>query len=122
MTNAVRAVGVGIECLGSTGLLALSRVVDGEVRAGPLAVGFAAGYCYRHARATAGCRRFRGGPGRSLGVAMAWTALGVAVGRSVDEPAATRSFGAGLGLGSAAYWIARRREAGPTRSPEPEPF
>ncbi|ELZ62138.1 MULTISPECIES: hypothetical protein [Halorubrum] len=110
MASAVRAVGVGIECLGGIGLIGLSRLVDGEVRAGPLAVGFAAGYCYRHARATAGCRRFRSGPGRSLGVAMAWAALGVAVGRSVDEPPSARSFGAGLGLGSAAYWVARRGE------------
>ncbi|QAU11735.1 hypothetical protein EKH57_02575 [Halorubrum sp. BOL3-1] len=110
MNNAVRAVGAGIECLGGLTLLALSRVVDSEARAGPFAVGFATGYCYRHARTVAGCRRFRGGPGRSLGVALAWAALGVAVGRSVDEPAATRSFGAGLGLGSAAYWLARRGE------------
>ena len=68
MANAVRAIGAGVECLGGIGLLALSRAVDGEVRAGALAVGFATGYCYRHARAAAGCRRFRGGPGRSLGV------------------------------------------------------
>lgn len=110
MVNAVRAVGTGIECLGGIALLALSRLLDGEVRAGPLAVGFAVGYCYRHARATAGCRRFRGGPGRSLGVAMAWTALGVAVDRSIDDPAASRAFTAGLGLGSAGYWLARRGE------------
>jgi len=113
MANAARAVGVGIECLGAAGLLALSRVAHGEVRAAPLALGFAAGYCYRHARTAAGCRRFRGGPGRSLGVALAWAALGVAVGRSADEPPATRSFGAGLGLGSAAYWLARRGETAP---------
>ena len=108
MANAVRAVGAGVECLGGIGLLALSRAVDGEVRAGALAVGFATGYCYRHARAAAGCRRFRGGPGRSLGVTLTWTALGVAVDRSVDDPAASRAFAAGLALGSAGYWIARR--------------
>lgn len=110
MVSRVRALGAGIECLGGLGLLALSRTVDGEVRAGPLAVGFATGYLYRQARVTAGCRRFRGGPGRSLGVAMAWTALGVAIGRSTDDAAANRAFAAGLGLGSAGYWFARRGE------------
>ena len=108
MVGAVRAVGVAVECLGSLTLLALSRVVDGRVRARPLAVGFAAGYLYRHARATAGCRRFRGGPARSLAVALAWTALGVALDRSIDDPAANRAFAAGLGLGSVGYWVARR--------------
>ena len=110
MANAVRAVGVSVECLGAFGLLALSRTVDGDVRVGALAVGFAAGYLYRHARAVAGCRRFRGGPGRSLGVALTWTALGVAVDRSADDPATSRAFAAGLGLGSAGYWLARRDE------------
>ncbi|SFR52347.1 MULTISPECIES: hypothetical protein [Halorubrum] len=109
MVNAVRAVGAGVECLGGA-LLALSRTVDGEVRVGSLAAGFAAGYLYRHARAVAGCRRFRAGPGRSLVVALAWTALGVAIDRSVDEAAARRGFAAGLGLGSAGYWFARRAE------------
>ena len=110
MGNAVRAVGAGIECLGALGLLALSRTVDGDVRVGALATGFAAGYLYRHTRAIAGCRRFRGRPGRSLGVALTWTALGVAVDRSADDPATSRAFAAGLGLGSVAYWIARRGE------------
>jgi hypothetical protein len=110
MVNAVRAAGVAAECLGGIALLALSRVVDGEVRASPLAVGFATGYCYRQARAAAGCRRLRGGPGRSLAVALAWTALGVAVDRSVDDAAASRAFVAGIGLGSAGYWLARRGE------------
>ena len=110
MANAVRAVGAAVECLGGAVLLALSRAVDGEVRAGPLAVGFAVGYLYRHSRAVAGCRRFRSGPGRSLGIALAWAALGVAVLRSVDGPAASRSFAAGLGLGSSGYWLVRRVE------------
>ena len=110
MVNAVRAVGVAAECLGGIALLALSRVVDGEVRTGSLAVGFATGYLYRQARATAGCRRFRGGPVRSLAVAVAWTALGVATDRSMDDPAASRAFAAGVGLGSAGYWLARRGE------------
>ena len=110
MENAVRAAGVAVECLGGVALLALSRVVDGAVRTRPFAVGFAAGYAYRHARAAADCRRFRGGPGRSLGIALAWTALGVAVGRSVDGSASKRSFAAGLGLGSVGYWLARRGE------------
>ncbi|SDG06300.1 hypothetical protein SAMN04488067_11416 [Halorubrum xinjiangense] len=110
MANAVRAVGAAVECLGGAVLLALSRAIDGGVRARPLAVGFAVGYLYRHSRAVAGCRRFRSGPGRSAGVALAWAALGVAVDRSVDDPAASRSFAAGLGLGSAGYWLARRGE------------
>jgi hypothetical protein len=110
MVNAVRAVGAGVECAGAVVLLAASRALDGEVRVGPLAVGFAAGYLYRHSRAAAGCRRLRGGPGRSLGVALGWTALGVAVDRSVDDPAASRAFAAGIGLGSAGYWLARRGE------------
>jgi hypothetical protein len=107
MANAVRALGAGVECLGGVGLIALSRAVDGEVRTETLAVGFATGYAYRHARAAAGCRRVRGGPGRSLGVALAWTALGVAIDRSVDDAAARRAFAAGLSLGSAGYWLAR---------------
>lgn len=110
MANAVRAVGAASECLGGAVLLALSGAVDIEVRAVPFAVGFATGYLYRHARAVAGCRRFRSGPGRSVGVALAWAALGVAVHRSVDGPAARRAFAAGLGLGSAGYWLARRGE------------
>ncbi|TKX73664.1 hypothetical protein EXE46_13155 [Halorubrum sp. GN11_10-6_MGM] len=110
MVSSVRAVGVAIECLGSVALLALSRAVDGEVRARPLGVGFAAGYCYRHARAAGDCRRFRDRPGRTLGVALAWTALGVALDRSIDDPAANRAFAAGLGLGSAGYWLVRRGE------------
>ncbi|MGM0447949.1 MAG: hypothetical protein ACQERM_06830 [Methanobacteriota archaeon] len=110
MESAVREVGAAIECLGGAVLIALSRAVDGEVRAGPLAVGFAVGYLYRHSRAVAACRRFRSGPGRSLGIALAWAALGVAVDRSVDGPAARRAFTAGLGLGSTGYWLARRGE------------
>ncbi|RLM76078.1 hypothetical protein [Halorubrum sp. Atlit-26R] len=108
MVNAVRAVGAAIEGLVVGVPLAWWGIADGEVRAGPLAVGFAAGYLYRHARAVAGCRRFRSGPGRSLGIALAWTAIGVAVDRSVDGPASRRAFAAGLGLGSAGYWLARR--------------
>ena len=110
MVNAVRAVGVASEFLGAAVLLALSRGADGEARRAAFGVGFAAGYCYRHARASTGCRRFRSGPGRSLGIALAWTALGVAVDRSVSDPAARRAFAAGLGLGSAGYWLARRGE------------
>ena len=110
MVNAVRAVGVAVECLGSAALLALSRVVDGEVRGKSVAIGFAAGYCYRHARVTAGCRRLRKRPGRTLAVALTWTALGVALDRSIDDPAASRAFAAGLGLGSVGYWLARRGE------------
>jgi hypothetical protein len=110
MVNAVRALGVVVEALGGAGLLALTRAVDGEVRAAPLAAGFATGYLYRQSRATAGCRRFRGGPARSLAVAMAWTALGVALDRSTDDPAASRAFASGLALGSAGYWVARRGE------------
>lgn len=110
MVNAVRAVGAAIESVGVSVLLAWWGVADGEVRAAPFAVGFAAGYLYRHARAVAGCRRFRSGPGRSVSVALAWAALGVAVGRSVDDPASKRSFAAGLGAGSAGYWLARRGE------------
>jgi hypothetical protein len=110
MVNVVRAIGAAGECLGALALIALSRTTDGEVRVAPFAVGFAAGYLYRHARAVAGCRRFRGAPGRSVGVALTWTALGVAVDRSVDGPAARRAFAAGLGLGSAGYWLARRGE------------
>ncbi|QWC20594.1 hypothetical protein [Halorubrum sp. 2020YC2] len=110
MGNAVRALGAGVECLGGIALLGASSLVDGEVRTGPLAVGFAAGYLYRHARAAAGCRRFRGGPGRSLGVALAWGALGVAVDRSMGDSAASRAYAAGVGIGSAAYWLTRRGE------------
>ncbi|WP_096392849.1 hypothetical protein [Halorubrum trapanicum] len=110
MVNAVRAVGAAIESVGVSVLLAWWGVADGEVRPAPFAVGFAVGYCYRHARAVAGCRRFRGAPGRSVGVALAWAGLGVAVDRSVDGPAARRAFAAGLGLGSAGYWLARRGE------------
>ncbi|TKX58777.1 hypothetical protein EXE44_04325 [Halorubrum sp. SS7] len=110
MVNALRALGAASECLGVVLLLAWWRVAGGEVRAAPFAVGFAAGYLYRHARTVAGCRRLRGGPGRTVGVALAWGALGVAVGRSVDGPAAKRSFAAGLGAGSAGYWLARRNE------------
>ena len=108
--NAVRAVGVASECLGVGALLARWAIADGDARAVPFAVGFAIGYLYRHARTVAGCRLFRSGPGRSLGVALAWAALGVAVGRSVDGPASRRSFAAGLGAGSAGYWLARRSE------------
>ena len=110
MVNAIRAVGAASECLGVGALLSRWAVADGDVRAAPFAVGFAVGYLYRHARTVAGCRRFRSGPGRSLGVALAWAALGVAVGRSVDGPASRRSFAAGLGAGSAGYWLARRSE------------
>ncbi|QUO46496.1 MULTISPECIES: hypothetical protein [Halorubrum] len=109
MNNVVRAVGAAGECLGGV-LLAVSAAADAEVRTVPLAVGFATGYLYRHARAVAGCRRFRSGPVRSVGVALAWTAIGVAVDRSVDDPASKRSFAAGLGAGSAGYWLARRGE------------
>jgi hypothetical protein len=110
MVNAVRALGAAIECLGVGVLLARWRAAGDEVRAGPFAVGFAAGYLYRHSRTIAGCRRLRGGPGRTVGVALAWAALGVAVARSVDGPAAKRSFAAGLGAGSAGSWLARRNE------------
>ncbi|WP_423998033.1 hypothetical protein [Halorubrum trapanicum] len=109
MVNVVRAVGAAGECLGGV-LLAVSAAADAEVRTVPLAVGFATGFLYRHARAVAGCRRFRSGPGRSLGIALAWTAIGVAVDRSVDGPGARRAFAAGLGLGSAGYWLAWRGE------------
>jgi len=108
MASVVRAVGVATECLWGLGLLALSRAGGEGVPPAPFAAGFAVGYLYRHARATAGCRRFRGGPGRSLGIALAWSALGVAAGRSIDGRAASRAFAAGLGLGSAGYWLARR--------------
>ncbi|ELZ44406.1 hypothetical protein C463_08631 [Halorubrum californiense DSM 19288] len=110
MVNVVRAVGAAAESLWGLGLLALARTGDGTVPAAPFATGFAVGYLYRHARATADCRRFRGGPGRSLGIALAWSALGVAAGRSMDGRAASRAFAAGLGLGSAGYWLARRGE------------
>jgi hypothetical protein len=110
MAGVVRAVGAAIECCWGLGLLALSRTGSGGVPAEPFATGFAVGYLYRHARATADCRRFRGGPGRSLVIALAWAALGVAAGRSMNGKTASRAFGAGLGLGSAGYWLARRGE------------
>ncbi|MEZ3165549.1 hypothetical protein ABNG03_15480 [Halorubrum sp. RMP-47] len=110
MAGVVRVVGVTVECCWGLGLLALSRAGGEGVPAAPFATGFSVGYLYRHARATADCRRFRGGPGRSLGIALAWTALAVAAGRSIDGRAGNRAFAAGLGLGSAGYWLARRGE------------
>ena len=110
MVNAVRALGAASECLGVGVLLARWSVADGDVRAAPFAVGFAAGYLYRHARTVAGCRRLRGAPGRTVVLALAWAALWVAVARSADDSATRRSFAAGLGVGSAGYWLARRRE------------
>ena len=110
MVNAIRAVGAASECLGVGALLSRWAVADGDVRAAPFAVGFAAGYLYRHARTVAGCRRFRSGPGRTVVLALAWAALWVAVARSADDSASRRSFAAGLGAGSAGYWLARRSE------------
>ncbi|OSP10344.1 hypothetical protein B9H04_02655 [Halorubrum ezzemoulense DSM 17463] len=110
MVGVVRAAGATTELCCGLALLALSRTDTEGVPAAPFATGFAVGYLYRPARATAGCRRFRGGPARSLGIALAWAALGVAAERSIDGKAASRAFAAGLGLGSAGYWLARRGE------------
>lgn len=119
MVGPIRAIGALVECLGAAILLAGCRTVGDGVRARPFAAGVAAGYLYRHARAVAGCRRFRNGPGRSLAVALAWAALGVAVQRSADDTAASRSFAGGLALGSAGYWLA---VDGSESGPEPERF
>lgn len=112
MTSRRRAVGTTAESAAeltcAVGLLASARPRDGDIRAGHLAVGFASGFLYRHARFAAGCRRLRQGPVRSVSITLAWAALAVAVDRSIDGAAARRAVGAGFALGSFGYRLVRR--------------
>lgn len=107
MGSRLRTVGVAIEVAGALLVLLVSRLIDGRIRIRHLAVGFAAGFLYRHARFVSDCRRVRAAPVRSLSVSLAWTALGVAIDRSIEEGGARRALVSGIALGSVGYWIAR---------------
>lgn len=107
MGSRLRTVGVAVEAIGALLVLATSRLIDGRIRTRYLAVGFAAGFLYRHARAVSGSRRFREAPVRGLSVALAWTALGIAIDRSIEEGDARRAIGSGVALGSVCYRVVR---------------
>lgn len=105
MGSRLRTVRVGVEVVSALLVLATSRLIDGRIRTRYLAVGFAAGFLYRHARAVSGCRRYREAPGRGLSVTLAWTALGIAIDRSIDDGAARRAIASGIAIGSVGYWV-----------------
>lgn len=105
MGSRLRTVRVGVEVVTALLVLAVSRLIDGRIRTRYLAVGFAVGFLYRHARAVSGCRRYREAPVRGFSVTLAWTALWVAIDRSIEDGAARRALASGLAIGSVGYRV-----------------
>ena len=105
MGSVLRTIGVVVEALSAFVLLATSWLIDDRIPTRYLAVGFAAGFVYRHVRSVSECRHLRESPVRSLSVSLAWTALGVAIDRSIEKGAARRALGSGIALGSVGYWV-----------------
>lgn len=88
--------------------LVRARALDGRASR-HLAVGVAAGFLYGHLKTTVvggGVRTF---PARNAALALAWTALTVAVDRSAADEAARLTFVSGVVLGSVWYRVERRR-------------
>jgi hypothetical protein len=72
-----------------------------------LVVGVAAGFLYGHLKTTVVGGGIRASPARNVALALAWTALAVAVDRSATDEAARRTFVSGVVLGSAWHRVER---------------
>ena len=108
MGRRLRAVEAVVELLSGLALVGLTRVTDGGVDVEYLAVGFASGFLYRHAQTSVIGGGFRASPLRNAALTAVWTPICIAIDRSAGDRGERRAFAAGINLGSAAYWLARR--------------
>lgn len=88
--------------------LVRARPLDGRASR-HLVVGVAAGFLYGHLKTTVVGGGIRTSPARNVALALAWTALAVAVDRSTTDEAARRTFASGVVLGSVWHRVERRR-------------
>ncbi len=108
MGRKLRAVHAVTELLSGIGLVGLARLTDGDSNVEYLAVGFASGFLYRHTQTGVIGGGFRASPLWNAVLAAVWTPLCVAIDRSAGGCGGRWAFAAGINLGSAAHWLARR--------------
>lgn len=97
-----------VEPLAAIAPAGVRRVSNDGIRPEYLSVGFATGVIYRHARAKAVDGGIRASPFRHAVLALALTPIHVAIRRSSEGHAGSRSFTIGAALGSAVHRLACR--------------